>query len=451
MLRRLTRSRLPALAVALALLAPAGARAGNDDGVLLGNEAAMSAGAVTAIVNDGSATWYNPAGIAAVDRDTLDLSGSATMLRIADTPALLQSAATGATANGGYYEFLGIPSAVTLVRRLDRTTAFSLGIFVPQLTGHTDRVSLAEVVDRPAPDPDYASRWQLTQQESSSTYYGGLTLGIALLPNVRVGFTLFGTYRSAAFSTQFAGGVTVDDAPFEAIGLMSMETLQSVSLEIGAGLQWDIMPGLTLGLAARTPGLMVGSLYRLTTTTIASDPDGLVFAPTDEGMLRPQLAVVTPARVRLGIAYRWAEGWVGIEGDFQHELRSPEVGIDREWVGGVRVGGRYWVDPQISIGAGLFTDLDATRTITGYGDTQLDFFGGTFGVEVRNPHRLGEGENASDIVFVNTFALRYAAGFGQIGGLRFSLPLGAEGAVEDVAVATQVHEISLHLGSALYF
>jgi len=53
--------------------------------VLLGNEAAMAGGAVGAIVSDGSATWYNPAGIASVNRDTLDLSGSATMLRIADT------------------------------------------------------------------------------------------------------------------------------------------------------------------------------------------------------------------------------------------------------------------------------------------------------------------------------------------------------------------------------
>jgi hypothetical protein len=46
--------------VALSLAAPV-AYAGNGDGVLLGNDAAMSAGAVATMVADGNATWYNPA------------------------------------------------------------------------------------------------------------------------------------------------------------------------------------------------------------------------------------------------------------------------------------------------------------------------------------------------------------------------------------------------------
>lgn len=425
-------------------LTPSLARAGNDDGVLLGNEAAMTGGAVSAVVSDGSATWYNPAGIAAVDRDTLDLSGSATMLRIADTPSLLRSA-SGARASGGYYEFLGIPSAVTLVRRLDCITALGLGIFVPQLTGHTDRVGLEEVT------PDYTARFQLTQQESSQTYYGGITLGITLAPNVRFGVTVYGTYRQFALTTQFFGGAEAMGEDVAGFGLASLSSIQSVSLEVGAGLQWEIVPGLHLGVSARSPGVLLGSLYRVTSSSLSATGADLEFETDDGEGLEPRVDAVTPTRLRVGLAYRWDGGWIAIDGDVQHALSRPEVGVEREWIGGVRVGGRVQVDRQISMGVGLFTDLDATRVIADYGETRLDFFGGTFGLELRNPHRLGEGENASDIVFVNTLALRYAVGVGEIGGLRFDSSGASEESVSVIAVSTQVHEISLHLGSALYF
>ncbi|MFN9813979.1 MAG: hypothetical protein ACK6CU_30595, partial [Deltaproteobacteria bacterium] len=94
------------------------ARAGNEEGVLIGNEAAMSSGAVTANIDDGTAVWFNPAGLAHVTRTQLDASGSATQLRLAETPELLSSA-SGASADGGYYELNGIPSAVTGARQLE--------------------------------------------------------------------------------------------------------------------------------------------------------------------------------------------------------------------------------------------------------------------------------------------------------------------------------------------
>ncbi|UJR86372.1 Hypothetical protein I5071_84670 [Sandaracinus amylolyticus] len=436
-------SSLAALAL-LAVLAPSRARAGNDDAVLLGNEAAMTGGAVSAVVSDGSATWYNPAGIAAVDRDTLDLSGSATMLRIADTPGLLRSA-TGAQANGGYYEFLGIPSAVTLVRRLDCITSLGLGIFVPQLTGHTDRVGLEELT------PDYLARFQLTQQESSSTYYGGITLGVALAPNLRIGVTLYGTYRQFALTTQFFGGAERDGEDVFAFGVGSLTSVQSVSIEVGAGIQWELVPGVHFGASLRSPGLLLGSAFHVTSSTFMGGPDGLDLDITAGSGLEPRIDMVTPARLRVGLAYRWDGGWIGIDGDVQHALVRPAIGVNREWVGGVRIGGRVQIDPSLSMGAGLFTDLDATRAVGDYGQTQIDFFGGTYGLELRNPHRLGEGENAADIVFVNTFALRYAVGVGRIGGLRFDTAADMGEGISIIEVDTQVHEISLHLGSALYF
>jgi hypothetical protein len=51
-------------AVALALFAlPAELIAGDDDGFLLDNEAAMTGGAVVAVTDDSGAVWYNPAAL----------------------------------------------------------------------------------------------------------------------------------------------------------------------------------------------------------------------------------------------------------------------------------------------------------------------------------------------------------------------------------------------------
>ncbi len=430
------------------LLAPGHARAGNDDGVLLGNEAAMTAASGGALVSDGSAIWYNPAGLASVDRASLDLSGSATMLRIGITPGLLQSAG-GPQSNGSYYEFLGIPSALTLAPRLEPKLTFGLGIFVPQLAGHTDRVRLDESTDR------YDAQLQLTQQESSSTYYGGISLGYAIAPNVRIGATIYGSYTQFALTSQFTFGLDNADGTGAASAGGSSTLIQAVALRARVGLQWEIVPGFHAGLTVRSPSVLIGSQYRFTSGVVTvdpTDPTSVDFGITDESGIEPRFDPFAPARVRLSLAYRWSEGWIGIEGDFQHELRVPSAGVDRDWIGGARAGGRWWVDRQVSLGAGFFTDLDATRRIDTYGQTRLDYYGGTFGLELRNPHRLGEGESVSDIVFVNTFALRYAVGVGSIGGQRFDFSAPDEnGIVSVVEVATTVHEISLHLGSALYF
>lgn len=420
-------------------LSPQRARAGNEEGVLIGNEAAISGGAVTAVVHDGSAGWYNPAGVAQVTRNQVDVSGSATQLRLASTPQLLQSA-SGRGVDGGYYELNGIPSSVTIARRLEPALVLSLGVFVPSLVGHTDRVRLSE---RDA--MGNATEWQLVQQENTQSYYAGLTLGVVLASNFRVGFTIYGLYRQTTIVSQFFGGA-------EGLfinGVSSLLNRQSAGVEVGGGFQWEIIPGLHLGFAVRSPALQLGSLYRRTETHLSAGTGGITFDPIDEGGLTPRAEVITPTRFRLGVAWRFERGWIGIDADLSHQLQLPEFSIDRPWVGNVRIGGRYDIDPNISIGGGLFTDLSSVRAVRYYGETSVDFYGFAFGVELQTPHVLGPGEQAETLVFAQTFAFRYAYGQGSIGGLRFDAGRPQEEQV--IATPTSVHELSIYLGSALYF
>lgn len=407
----------------------------------------MTGGAVSAVTSDGSAMWYDPAGIAAVTRGQLDLSGSATVLRIADTPRLLSSATTGHAADGGYLEVIGIPSAVTLVRLLEPRLAFGFGIFTPQLTNHVDRVGLTDTV------AGLTSRWQLVQQENSQNTYAGLSLGYRVSSNVRFGGTLFGLYRQTTTSTHFFGGATdADGNDVFAAGSSSLSALQSVGVELAVGLQWDVIPGLTFAAALRTPDLQLGSLFRSTSASIMTTHGGeLMFEPADASGLVPNVGPVTPTRLRLGLAWRTSRAWLGIDVEIAHELLVPALDIQRRWVVNAHVGGRYWLDENVSIGAGLFTDVSPTRRVTQYGQTQIDFFGGSLGLEIHTPHQLGPDEQAATIVFAQTFALRYAVGVGEIGGLSFSDASPTMQTSSVALVSTTVHELSLHLGSALYF
>lgn len=445
------------VAFASLVLVSARAVAGNDDGVLLGNEAAMTGGSGGAIASDGTGAWYNPAAVAGVERDSIDVSGAATMLRIGETPSLLTSA-TGRHADGGYFELTGIPSAVTITRRLDCSTALSLGLWVPTLTGHTDRVNLDD------PTVDFTARWQLVQQESSQNYYVGITLAGIATSTLRLGITLYGLYRQSTLVTHFFGGVEEPDPMLPgatrvrgAQGFAELESLQSVGLELGAGLQWEAVPGLFFGVALRSPGLQLGSLRRSTVSLFSAASGGTVdFDAADTSSLAPNVAPVTPMRLRVSAAWRFMErAWIGLDVDVQHELYEPSLGVRRHWLVNARVGGRFWLEENLSMGIGFFTDLSPRDAVVRYGETNIDFFGGSIGLEVHTPHRLGPGENADTIVFAQTFALRYAAGVGTIGGLRVDAdaPLMTD-PMRRLPVATTgttIHELSLHIGSALYF
>jgi len=180
---------------------PGRARAGNDDGLLLGNAAILSGGALTASVSDGSATWYNPAGLALVTRDSVDVSASAYQLQFGSTPVLLSSA-TGASTPGDYTDFVVVPSALTMARRLASNLVLGIGIFVPVMRAHDEQLALTENI------PDGTADWSLVLRDNRQLYAVHLSLGVALTPTLRVGVGVFGNYDQDISSIHLFGLVT---------------------------------------------------------------------------------------------------------------------------------------------------------------------------------------------------------------------------------------------------
>ena len=434
-----------ALLALLILLAPSVARAGNGDGILLGNEAAMTGGAVTAMVSDGSATWYNPAGLAGMGRDAVDVSGSAFQIRAAEESGLISST-TGETNDGGYLELLSIPSASTIARRLEPGLVIAFGIFAPRFSQHTTRTSLN------AGMMPTTANWTLSSTEFSATYHAGGALGFRITDNFRFGVSIFGVYREISESRQSSGTFSgIDETRIIARG--GINQIRSLGAEIGFGFQWDPHENVTIAMSFRTPGLEVITQSRTTqseldVTTRDGDPDSIDFTPTDSEELASGFAVLDGGRLALAIGHRFENWWVSGEIDVRPPLDFPNV-IERRFVWNVRLGARYQVDRQLGIGGGLFTDHSDRAPIAELGETRVDFYGLSLGFEWRTPHELGENERADSLIFSTTAAIRYAYGVGEVGGLRFDPQRGT--ARDTVVIDTSIHEIGLHIGSALYF
>ncbi|MFK7984552.1 MAG: OmpP1/FadL family transporter [Sandaracinaceae bacterium] len=439
-------SRLALFALVGAALTPASARAGNGDGVLVGNDAAISAGAVSAVVSDGSSTWYNPAGLASAERSAVDMNGSAISLRASEEGGLIR-ATTGESNDGGYLEFVSVPSAVTLARQLEPGLTVAFGVFASRFGQNTTRTSLNTDTG-----PNTA-RWTLSSSEFRATYHAGGAIGVQVADQLRFGISLFGVYQERSDSFQTAGAFDLggDTTRLNARGGISQ--VRSFGAELGVGVQWEPNPGVLIAFTARSPGLELLTQLRSTTTQINAevsdlDLDLVDFTPEDDERLAPGIAVLTAGRFNLAFAYRFRRGWIAVEVDVQPPLELDPV-LRRRLVWNARVGGRYRVDDQLSIGGGFFTDISEGRPIRELGETQVDFYGLTAGFEFRTPHSLGPDEDVDTIVFSTTAALRYAVGVGEVGGLLFDPNQGTRR--DTVPVGTTIHEVGLHLGSALYF
>src|SRR6476620_12797955 len=117
------------LGVVLAVFVTRVAHAGNDDAVLLGNQAILTGGAVTAIVSDGASAWFNPAGLGHATRNQLDVTGSVYGLNIYSAKALLVLP-DGNSADAKVIDWGLVPSVLSFTRTWSDDVVVSFGLFI---------------------------------------------------------------------------------------------------------------------------------------------------------------------------------------------------------------------------------------------------------------------------------------------------------------------------------
>lgn len=428
--------------------------AGNDNGILLGNQAAMTGGAVVATVVDGSAIWYNPAGLARVEVATVDATASAFVLRTFSIPVgLVERGASGRTASGSFRELVSVPSLLSFVRPLGERLKLGLGLFTEQFSDLRLRTTLDV-----AGDPSV--RWGLSVTQDAETYFGGVALAWQATPTLHVGASVLVGYRDVAAATQFSGGELTDaggnrteDFVSEALWLATT----SVGVQVLTGIQWQPLERFRLGITVGSPVYQVYTSARTLTNVAQSVPPAgssnaaqtFTLEPADQTEVAWRTAL--PSVYRVALAYGTPTFWVSVGGDYR-PANEDNAGPERDAVVNGQVGGRWQVTERWGLGAGLFTDRSAQPRPLSFGSGRIDFYGGTVGTEYRSELSVVDATTQKPLTFSTTLALRYAYGSGEFGA--FELPtidrVGSDGVTpRDTALTS--HEVTLHIGTALFF
>jgi hypothetical protein len=430
-----------ATAAALAIVFSASrALAGNDDEILIGSQGARMGGAVTAIVGDGTAVWFNPAAIGRTGEQTLDISGTAYQARYSFARALLQTE-SGRKGDGSLLELFAAPSTLAHQVPLEGGWGLGYGVFTTKRESGLLRASLDGATDAEL------DAWELAQSDEAQRYNLGLGFSLPHGP-LRFGASLFAVYEQAASTFQLSGGGSGGGQ--SSVTIIEQTWRWSLGGQAVFGLLYEPTERWALGFALASPFLSLGnSVNDLSSTEITLfEPGGNIqrvrtVSPRRE--LSPSIAVPSPFRLRAGLAYRRDGAVVSFDADYQPALRRPTLNVDRREIVNLRVGTDIDFGETSSLGLGLFTDLDPSAA-----STRIDFYGIAAGIETRNRRRLQPGQGTDSLVFIGFVGVRYALGVGRVAGLRIGAVDTAD-ALHSVETRAWVNEIGINAGTGLRF
>ncbi len=408
-----------ALLVAAALVAVLGAGAARSDegrsqDYAVGARAMGLGGAFTALADDATGVFYNPAGLADVPRPRLSIGTSLYGLELEGaTPveSALLRLERGVTAA----DLIIVPSTTGVAfgvgERLPSGLyrhGFAFSTMVPSYTSRFTETS-------PTDDHDTRFRSALIDR----TLHAGLGYAYRASPWLRAGVAVHYVLRTVDAEESLVSGVRDDDDPSF---LVSSTTLRAATstLRAAVGVKMRVGPRLALGLCATSPGLGAWQSTLFESTSVGVDPDTGDAVPRavrvlDDGLVWQS---ILPGTLRAGVA--WLEpGDVTATFDVAaslpvhyevvpvERLAAQGIVVDRVPIpldvrknGVVNVAGgvEKMLSNELSVAVGLFTNLSAAPALQldeagslRPGTSRLsnvNMFGGSFAVGLWGAHNV---------------------------------------------------------------
>lgn len=373
----------------------------NYDNVFIGPVEALEAGAYLARTDDATASFYNPAGLAAALKTSVSASANGFFWTQLTSRALGQTTSTSqfASTPGHFAVVIGPPFIKSDRLRL----GFSLTKAVSFTPAATDQAN--QTGPNTIPALTYSSHVDF------STVEPAVSLGYRVSPSVRLGVSTTLAYTSYFDQETLSGDTLSSGQP--AHFLSTLRASGSIyHLVLSAGAQWDVTPQLKVGALVRAPGLRLGASSLVTYESAVERPGATTSAyfRDESGAFQYML----PLELSAGVAYRLGPVQAEIDARYhrsagQYTLyRSthplivqtqnpggttttsnepfPATQYSSRQVLNVASGARYQVGQLFTFHGGFFVSFSPIGDPAGSPFQKADLYGGTLGAAVTGEH-----------------------------------------------------------------
>lgn len=461
------------VATIVILLCVSSARADSYRRFFFGDDAAMTAGAGTAIMTDTGAIWYNPAGLGGNHFKKLQISGTAYGLHVRKLDKVMQtymngqSHVTGKSINNVNV----VPSAFSVAFQLNEKVSFGFGLF--QTKNDSFHLRTGQQLDV-APTTSWNAGMEY--HEKDIQYTAGPALGVQISEDLKWGVANFCVYDSLDASLRLHGGFDRDNMSglSDAMGIDSQYLKQQmVATYFTTGIQWRFSENWHTGALLRSPAIQIwrsmdASQFDATTygnaptaetsTTITGENVIFDYVETTDASFDAQ--VVVPGAVRLAIAYSPGKSWVGAEFGYQFPLEDK----NHRDVFNASIGTHIHLSPKVGMGIGFFTDNDSRMAFEGVLVKPGNRLGTTAGIQLRSAELVEElapplsatfnrdAHKTRRRVLVTTLSITYSMQMVEYQMIGFAANADADTFLLGLGTDDATfHRLDIHLGGGFFF
>jgi hypothetical protein len=443
------------------LLDPATAWAGNSDEVNAGLDVTLTGGAVVATTYTGAALWYNPAGIARINKASLELTGITMKIQIVNVPGLLTiDSDPRAVSEGKTVNFTVIPQAITFTLKLRENLKLGVGLF-------NSSIRRSFVTEQVTTAPGITPEARAVGGQNSKIDFFHISAGLAGTFGNKQKVLVGGAFDIVVATARLDATQSIFyEGGDEGFGTGSTVTTDTgFGLQLKAGIQWVPIPEVRIGFSVASPSFAFVILNRFAntfgqspavgTTLPEGDPNAQAAGGAESRGARGGWWGVEPGNFRFGIAYVGNWGWIEADLIIQWRLRTPDLDLDLQPIVNGRIGSAFRLTKFVNLGVGLFTDrspIDRLE-VAPFATSDVNFYGAHLGFLFSN-REVHPGRPDSDEGKGGGFAIaigfRYSHGRGQGLGVLFPAQYDPS-SITTTGANGKINEIAINLGANVSF